>query len=486
MQSHAANDAIRSTASQTRTNELFAEQCRKVHTETHHIFIALLVLQWVGGIATAVIVSPTTWIGDASQVHVHLWASIVLGGIISSLPIFLALRYPQQTITRHVIAVSQMLWSVLLIHLSGGRIETHFHVFGSLAFLAFYRDWKVLATATVVVCADHAFRGIFWPQSVFGLVLVSPYRWIEHGAWVLFIDVFLVISCRRGVSEMRDLCHRQSLLEDANLSLETKVLERTAELKHANSELESSNVELKQFAYIASHDLQAPLRSIHGFADVLQQEYGSDLNEEASGYLERIVKASRRLQSLINDLLSYSRVDSEAAGFGTVALNEVFDDVLQLLSNPIEESNGIVTRDDELPAVVGDRGQLVQLMQNLIGNGIKYHGLQAPRVHVSADIEATNCRIGVTDNGIGIAKQHQERVFEIFRRLHSPAAYPGTGIGLAVCRRIVTRHDGRIWIESEEGVGTTICFTLRAADEEQVTTAPGSATHYMSYARTHI
>ena len=141
---------------------------------------------WGGG---GIVDLPQTWIGATSYTHLHVWAAIFLGGAISGLPVYLALKRPGRSSTRHTIAVAQMLTSALLIHLTGGRIETHFHVFGSLAFLAFYRDWRVLVSATVVVAVDHLLRGLFWPQSVFGVLTPSSWRWLEHAGWVIFEDV---------------------------------------------------------------------------------------------------------------------------------------------------------------------------------------------------------------------------------------------------------------------------------------------------------
>src|SRR5204862_3069020 len=146
-------------------------------------------------------------------VHLHVWAAVFVGGAISLFPALLAIFRPGRPSTRYTIAVAQMLMGALLIHLSGGRIETHFHVFGSLAFLAFYRDWRVLIPATVVVALDHMLRGYFWPQSVYGVLVASQWRWIEHAAWVVFEDVFLVVSCLRSVAEMRQTAERTAALE---------------------------------------------------------------------------------------------------------------------------------------------------------------------------------------------------------------------------------------------------------------------------------
>ncbi len=251
----------------------------------------------------------------------------------------------------------------------------------------------------------------------------------------------------------------------AALSLAQDAEEARDGLARANEALEQSNIELQQFAYIASHDLQSPLRAIAGFAQCLQNEYQGRLDDEADVYIERIIGGSKRMQQLISDLLSYSRVESRAVPFKPTDLNEVFNGVLELLRASIEDAAGEVTR-DELPVVPGDPSQLSQLLQNLIGNGIKYHADQPPRLHVWAERNGNDWTIAVRDNGIGIAAEQHEKIFEIFRRLHTQQAYPGTGIGLAICRRIVSRHGGRIWLESEDGKGSTFYFTIAAQGGE--------------------
>ncbi|HMJ83568.1 MAG TPA: ATP-binding protein [Vicinamibacterales bacterium] len=197
----------------SRATELFEQYQSDLHQRTDRLFAGLLVFQWIGGILFALWVSPLAWSGTVSRTHVHVWAAIILGGIINLFPAALGVLRPGRPSTRFTIGVAQMLAGALLIHLSGGRIETHFHVFGSLAFLAFYRDWRVLIPATIVVALDHMLRGLFWPQSVYGVFVASQWRWLEHAAWVIFEDVFLLMSCVSGLAEMRQTAERTAALE---------------------------------------------------------------------------------------------------------------------------------------------------------------------------------------------------------------------------------------------------------------------------------
>jgi two-component system sensor histidine kinase/response regulator len=196
-----------------RAGALFTAYQQDIYQHTDRLFAALMGIQWIAGIVFALWVSPLTWSGPVSRTHLHVWAAILVGGTISLFPAVLALTRPGRPSTRYTIAVAQMLMGALLIHLTGGRLETHFHVFGSLAFLAFYRDWRVLVPATIVVALDHMLRGMFWPQSVYGVLVVSQWRWVEHAAWVIFENIFLLVSIHRSVSEMRETAERTATLE---------------------------------------------------------------------------------------------------------------------------------------------------------------------------------------------------------------------------------------------------------------------------------
>lgn len=196
-----------------RAEELFEARFDAHVRRTDRLLACVMVVQWIVGIVFAVELSPLAWVGKTQAVHVHVYAAVLLGGLMSAMPVALALLRPGWTATRMCIACAQMLWSALLIHLSGGRIEMHFHIFGSLAFLAFYRDWRVLVPATLVVVVDHLARQLFWPESIYGVLAPEPWRFLEHVGWVVFEDVILIIACIGGQREMREAAQQQATIE---------------------------------------------------------------------------------------------------------------------------------------------------------------------------------------------------------------------------------------------------------------------------------
>src|SRR5208337_2873793 len=230
-------------------------------------------------------------------------------------------------------------------------------------------------------------------------------------------------------------------------------------LKKAMANVVRSNKELEQFAHIASHDLQEPLRKIASFSELFAKRYQGRFDDKADTYIEYIVDGANRMRILINDLLAYSRVMTGGREFGAIDSNIVLRRVIDYLDMTIKENGADITS-DPLPVVIADEIQLGQVFQNLIVNAIKYRGEQPPNVHISAIKTETEWLFSVKDNGIGIAPEFHERVFVIFQRLHTRAEYSGTGIGLAICKKIIHRHGGRIWVESGQGKGATFYFTI--------------------------
>ena len=239
-----------------------------------------------------------------------------------------------------------------------------------------------------------------------------------------------------------------------------------AEIQKKTDELARSNLELQQFAYIASHDLQEPLRAISGFTELLAKRYQGQLDERADKYISFITEGSLRMQQMIQDLLSYSRVQTQAHEFAKTDSKAALDRALGNLRVAIQKSNASITN-DPLPEIIAEGDQIALVFQNLIGNAIKYQRPQVtPVIHISAQKGEKDWLFSVADNGIGIDEKYADRLFKIFQRLHTRDEYPGTGIGLAICKRIIERHGGTIWLKSRPGEGTTFYFTIPLAKEE--------------------
>lgn len=230
-------------------------------------------------------------------------------------------------------------------------------------------------------------------------------------------------------------------------------------LRRQARELEASNAELKQFAYVASHDLQEPLRMVASYVQLLARRYQGKLDSNADEFIAFVVEGVNRMQALINDLLTYSRVGTREQVFYQTNCEEVLDQALGNLKMAIEESEAVITR-DPLPSLTADFSQLVQVFQNLVGNALKFRGQEQPHIHISAQHKGSEWVFSVKDNGIGIEPEYAQRIFMIFQRLYSKADYPGSGIGLAICKKIIERHGGKIWVDSQPGRGSTFFFTI--------------------------
>ena len=231
------------------------------------------------------------------------------------------------------------------------------------------------------------------------------------------------------------------------------------ELKKLSDELARSNADLQQFAYTASHDLQEPIMVVAGFVNLLAKRYKGKLDEKADEFIEHAIDGTKRMQVLIKDLLDYSRVGSTGTSFTPTDCLSALDKAVFNLQIAIKESGAVITHDD-LPTVMADSSQLIRLFQNLISNAIKFRGKEAPRIHISVKQKEDEWIFSFKDNGIGIDPKFSDQIFVMFQRLHTKKEYPGTGIGLATCKKIIERHGGRIWVESEPGKGSTFFFSI--------------------------
>src|SRR3954462_14561616 len=434
---------------------------------TDRMFAYLMLIQWVGAVSAALFVTPRTWVGEASYLHPHFYLALFMGGTLCALPIWFALTQPGQLLTRMIIATSQMLFSCLLIDLTGGRIETHFHVFGSLAFLAVYRDWRVLLPASAIVALDHLVRGIWWPETVFGVALAGEWRWLEHAGWVIFEDVFLVISIRQSVTEMNDIAKH------------TTEIEITAkELSEAKELAEGANKAKSEFLANMSHELRTPLNGILGFTELLARGGDEVSTDDRADFLDTIRKSGKRLLLLLNDLLDLSKIEAGQLKVERIQCSPdaILAEVISVQRVPAQKKSVALDYrwESEIPASINsDPHRLYQLLTNLISNAIKFteQGSVLVVARLNRDVQPATLQFEVRDTGIGIASEKIDAIFQPFVQADSSVTrkYGGTGLGLAISRRLAEALGGQLRVASTIGVGSTFTATVATGDLASVT-----------------
>jgi signal transduction histidine kinase len=446
-----------------RANELKIAYQRDQWKQTDRMFAVLLLIQWLACIAVAMWLSPLAWEGLESHIHPHIWAAVFLGGLIAAFPIALAVVRPGEAMTRYTIAAAQMCHSALLIHLSGGRLETHFHVFGSLAFLSFYRDWRVLVPATIVVALDHALRGIFWPESVFGIVTASPWRWTEHAGWVVFEDIILVWACVRGAKELAMLAVRQAELEATNERVEAEVARQTARLETVSQELigTARRAGMAEIATGVLHNVGNVLNSVNVAASValnkvkdsevsslvrvgemLQTnkenltafltsdargkhlpnfllELSSCLTKEHKGLLDELQSVATGLDHIKEIVAAQQQHAKSGSVREKMSPGDIFEQALTMdLGVTIEQNLTIVRDFQEITPVALDKHKVLQILINLLSNA-KKAVIASPNpekriVLTTRKIEGGSdgfVRFEVRDNGVGIRPEDLTKIF---------------------------------------------------------------------------
>ncbi len=485
-------------------HQLFDRQLDANYRKTDKTFALLMTFQWVACVGAALWISPRTWEGQTSSPHIHLWAGIFLGGALAGFPILMTFLAPGTQTTRQAIAIGQMLTSGLLVHLTGGRIETHFHYFGSLAFLAFYRDWRVLGTATLIVAADHFFRGIYWPQSIFGIANASHWRWLEHAGWVIFEDIFLLIAIRHSLDESLSLAERQAQLESINETIETTVQERTLKLEETHRQLQemSRQAGMAQIATNVLHNVGNVLNSVNVSSNLIsestrrsklssfpkivtllnenQANLSAFLTQDPRGKqltpylaqlsdhliaeqdanlkeLESLRKNIDHIKTIVNMQQNYAKTPQIKERLSAV---ELVEDSIRMNVGILARNNVQVIRDFEPTGSVDvDKHQSLQILVNLIKNAAQAC-LESPNPEKRVTIRLVkinnSVHIIITDNGIGIAPENIDRIFN----QGFTTKKDGHGFGLHSAANSAKEMGGSLSAQST-GVGTGASFTLQ-------------------------
>ncbi len=442
-----------------RTKELRDRHYQKITVLIDRLFVGVFAGQWALAVVLSLVLSPRTWDGAASQVHPHVWFAIGLGGLLAIPPALLAWLQPGKLITRCAIAVAQMAFGALLIHLTGGRIETHFHIFGSLAFLAFYRDWRVLVIATAVVLVDHIGRGVLAPESIYGVASMQPLRWLEHAGWVVFEDVFLVAgACVVGQRELAAIAKRLARLE------------RQAGLEQGMADAQEASRAKSEFLANMSHEIRTPMTAIIGYADLLLDPETTPT--ERLTHIQTIRRNGEHLLGILNDILDLSKIEAGKMTVEQVRCSPsmIIVDVASLMRVRAKEKGLFFEVHYQTPipeTIQSDPTRIRQVLMNLVGNAIKFTASGGIRILArceNVDSASPTLTLEVVDTGIGLSEPQVAQLFQPFVQADTSTTrkFGGTGLGLAICRRLAHILGGDIRIDSSPGRGSSFQLTIAA------------------------
>jgi signal transduction histidine kinase/DNA-binding NarL/FixJ family response regulator len=484
--------AEKPSTSNARAQSYFAGHWRDICRHVDHLFAGLLVFQWLSSLAIAWWISPRAWSDPGLATHPHVDTAISLGSAIVVIPLVLTLLRPGAILTRHVVALSQMLMGALLIHLTGGRLETHFHVFGSLAILTFYRDWRVLVTASVAVVLEHVLRAMLWPQSGDALLAGASWRWVEYVGWIAVLDIILMRSCVLALREMQATSEKQAALEETSETIEQVVVERRSvlqaseELRSAKEAAESANCAKTQFLANMSHEFRTPMAAIVGYAEMLIDPWLSA--DERGRTVQAILRNSRHLVTLINDILDLAKIEA-----GRMVVEQIPCRLWQTVAGAMSvaevaaQEKGLdlhLIAQGRLPrTLVTDPTRLRQVLDNLLSNAIKFTD-SGKRIELRLRLDMTQPARGslvieVEDQGIGIPAEAFARIFQPFTQADPSTTrrYGGTGLGLSICKHLIETLGGALTLRSTPGVGT--CFTVTLPVDRESLNGLIDATQFM-------
>lgn len=456
------NDVIKSRVDE-KSQELFDESYKKLCIDNDNVFAVLLFIQWISAVVVAMVVTPFTWIGAQGLVSVHIYSSLVIGGLLTLFPYYLIKKEPGAVINRYSNVIAQGLYSVLFIHLTGGRIETHFHIFGSLAFFAFYRDVKLLIAGSLVVTIDHFVRGVWYPQSAFGVFSQSQWRWLEHAGWVVFEDLFLGYACIRGLKEMKLVAHKTAEVMMHYEHLEEIVLERTNLIKDQQMQLvhASKMSSLGEMAGGIAHEINNPLSVIANSNKMLQRHYYDENKdpEKVQKYFDNISRTVVRITKIVQGLRTVSR-DTTGEDFIECSVADLMTDVIGLCNERFKNHGiklDIDLNDPVYTSVIYCRRvQLSQVFINLLSNAFDaVENLEEKWVKVECFMKEGDIHFKISDSGSGIPSEIQEKIFQPF--FTTKPLGKGTGLGLSLSISIVKDHEGTFKIDNST---KNTCFLI--------------------------
>lgn len=488
--------------SQQRAEQAYESRLDHVYRSRDNVFAWLMGAQAILAVVIALVYSPQAWSGKHSAVNAHVFYAVGFGALISGTCIALAILKPGRPVTRYAIAVGQMLWSAVFIHLTGGRIETHFHVFGSLAFIAFYRDLRLLLIATLVVCFEHSYRGFFWAESVYGITSPEWWRFLEHAFWVVFEDIVLIMGILQNQRELRSLAEKQTAMEDVQLSVERQVVERTRELKQSIEQRRAMELELQQaqkleavgsLASGIAHEINTPIQFVSDNIHFLRESLDTTFSllvryrdahpeiateEDDLDYLiTNVPKALtstedglQRVSTLVRSMKEFAHPDAKEKTKSD--LNRALQTTIVMATNEYKYVADVTTNFGEIPHVACHVSQLNQVFLNLIVNAS--HAISdvvkdtEKRGHITITTrqDEDHVIVAIADTGTGIPKEVRTRVFDQF--FTTKGIGKGTGQGLAIARNVVVdKHGGTLTFDTALGRGTT--FYIRLPIEAETT-----------------
>lgn len=454
-----------------RSLAIFNEFLRLCAVQADQMFGALLLLQWAAAVLFAVLVTPLTWIGPEKEISIHVYASIFGGGLLTLFPLALIWKLPGAPITRHVIATAQIMYSVVFIHLTGGRIETHFHVFGSIAFLVLYRDNRVLWTAAAITVSDHILRGLFFPQSVYGVLQATPWRAFEHGAWVTFEVIFLMFSNRSARNGIRRMANIQTDLEE-HLNKSQEVIDHQQQSLIVSAKQSA----LGEMAGQIAHEINTPLGAIVLTAQGLRKKVlaGPADAQEVVAQMDFILRITTRLTRITSSMRKLAGL-GENEPISEVLLKDLIDDTLVICESRLKKA-GITfildNRVDETIRIQCRQNEIAQVLVNLMGNASDaVKNSEQKWIKLEVDSNGTYCTFRLTDSGPGIAKNDVAKLF--LPRFTTKTLDSGTGLGLAICKKLVEHHHGRIYYDATTRQ-TTFVFEIPFEQTETILQTVGN------------